>query len=161
MASDHSKNADRVPTGFRGLFGDRRVRWGLLTALLALAALSAGLALGTWNHICDACPSIAQIYAFEPKEATRVYASDGSLLHEFAVERRTAIPYTSIPKHVVDAFVAVEDRRFWEHGGVDVRRTARAVAEFAFAGYDAAGGSTITQQLAGNMFADVVDRQDI
>ncbi|NNK49082.1 MAG: PBP1A family penicillin-binding protein, partial [Gemmatimonadetes bacterium] len=110
---------------------------------------------------CDQCPSIAQIYAFEPKEATRVYAGDGSLLHEFAVERRTAVEYAQVPQHVVDAFVAVEDKRFWSHRGIDYLRFARAVVEFAFAGYDAAGGSTITQQLAGNMFASIVDRQDI
>ena len=138
-----------------------RVRWGVATGALGVMALGLGLVWGTWSHICDACPSIAQIYAFEPKEATRVFAADGSLLHEFAIERRTAVPYASIPPHVIGAFVAVEDRRFWEHGGVDLRRSARAAAEFAFAGYDAAGGSTITQQLAGNIFTDVVDRQDI
>jgi penicillin-binding protein 1A len=139
----------------------KRAGWILLTGVLAAAALAGGAAWGAWSHICDQCPSIAQIYAFEPKEATRVYAADGTLLHEFAVERRTAIQYQQIPQHVVDAFVAVEDKRFWNHGGIDYLRSARAVVEFAFAGYDAAGGSTITQQLAGNMFASVVNRQDI
>jgi penicillin-binding protein 1A len=129
--------------------------------VLSGLALAGGLAWGVWSHICDECPSIAQIYAFEPKEATRVYAADGTLLHEFAVERRTAIEYQQIPRHVVDAFVSVEDKRFWSHGGIDYLRSARAVVEFAFAGYDAAGGSTITQQLAGNMFASIVNRQDI
>jgi penicillin-binding protein 1A len=138
-----------------------RARWIALTALLAGLALTGGLAWGVWSHICDGCPSIAQIYAFEPKEATRVYAADGTLLHEFAVERRTAIEYQQIPRHVVDAFVAVEDKRFWSHRGIDYLRSARAVVEFAFSGYDAAGGSTITQQLAGNMFASIVNRQDI
>lgn len=146
---------------FRLLPRSPRTRWIAGTALLAGLALAIGAAWGVWSRICDQCPSIAQIYAFEPKEATRVYAGDGSLLHEFAVERRTAIQYAQIPQHVVDAFVAIEDKRFWSHGGVDYLRSARAVVEFAFAGYDAAGGSTITQQLAGNMFASVVDRQDI
>ena len=76
-------------------------------------------------------------------------------------ERRTAIEYEQVPQHVVEAFVAVEDKRFWSHNGIDYRRTAKAVVEFAFAGYGAAGGSTITQQLAGNMFASIVNRQDI
>jgi penicillin-binding protein 1A len=138
-----------------------RARWIGLTVVLSGLALAGGLAWGVWSHICDECPSIAQIYAFEPKEATRVYAADGTLLHEFAVERRTAIEYQQIPQHVVDAFVSVEDKRFWSHGGIDYLRSARAVVEFAFAGYDAAGGSTITQQLAGNMFASIVNRQDI
>jgi membrane carboxypeptidase/penicillin-binding protein len=82
---------------------------------LSRLALAWGLAWGTWAHICDRCPSIAQIYAFEPKEATRVYAADGSLVHEFAIERRTAVTYASIPEHVADAFISVEDRRFWSH----------------------------------------------
>jgi len=124
-------------------------------------AVAGGAAWGAWSHICDQCPSIAQIYAFEPKEATRVYGADGALLHEFAIERRTAIEYEQIPRHVVDAFVAVEDKRFWSHRGIDYLRSVRAAVEFAFAGYDAAGGSTISQQLAGNMFASIVNRQDI
>jgi penicillin-binding protein 1A len=62
---------------------------------------------------------------------------------------------------VVDAFVSVEDRRFWRHHGVDVLRSARAALAFLVRGYDVAGASTITQQLAGNMFTDVVNRQDI
>jgi penicillin-binding protein 1A len=161
MPTDGSKNRVPAVERLKSALRNPRVRWGLATGTLGVAAFGLGLAWGTWSHICDACPSIAQIYAFEPKEATRVYAADGSLLHQFAVERRTAVPYASIPPHVVGAFVAVEDRRFWEHGGVDFRRSARAAAEFAFAGYDAAGGSTITQQLAGNIFTDVVNRQDI
>ncbi len=161
MPTDGSKESGLRMMRMKSLAGSPRVRRGLAAGTISALALGAGLAWGTWSHICDSCPSIAQIYAFEPKEATRVYASDGSLLHEFAIERRTAVPYGSIPPHVIDAFVAVEDRRFWEHGGVDIRRSARAVAEFAFAGYDVAGGSTITQQLAGNIFTDVVNRQDI
>jgi penicillin-binding protein 1A len=161
MAPDGSKKeesrARRLLAPLRSLPARRR----LLSGGAAVAALGAGAAWGAWSHVCDGCPSIAQIYAFEPKEATRVFAADGSLLHVFAVERRTAVPYAAFPPHLVDAFVAVEDRRFWEHRGVDVRRSVRAAAEFAFAGYDAAGGSTITQQLAGNMFSDVVNRQDI
>ncbi|MFO7588423.1 MAG: PBP1A family penicillin-binding protein [Gemmatimonadota bacterium] len=161
MAPDGSKKeesrARRLLAPLRSLPARRR----LLSGGAAVAALGAGVAWGAWSHVCDGCPSIAQIYAFEPKEATRVFAADGSLLHVFAVERRTAVPYAAFPPHLVDAFVAVEDRRFWEHRGVDVRRSVRAAAEFAFAGYDAAGGSTITQQLAGNMFSDVVNRQDI
>ncbi|MGD8496861.1 MAG: PBP1A family penicillin-binding protein [Gemmatimonadales bacterium] len=138
-----------------------RSRWIALTIVAAGMALGGGLAWGAWTHICTDCPSIAQIYAFEPKEATRVYAADGSLLHEFAVERRTAVAYADIPQHVIDTFVAVEDRRFWEHGGIDLLRTARAFIDFVIGGYGSPGGSTITQQLAGNMFSGAVNRQDI
>ncbi|MDT8435844.1 MAG: PBP1A family penicillin-binding protein [Gemmatimonadota bacterium] len=145
----------------RGWRPSRRA-WGWAAAgLVAAGAAGAGFAWGAWSHICADCPSIAQIYAFEPKEATRVYAADGTLLREFAVERRTAVPFARIPRHVVDAFIAVEDRRFLEHEGIDIPRTVRAALEFAVAGYDAAGASTITQQLAGNMFRQTVNRQVI
>jgi len=119
------------------------------------------VAWGTWTNICSDCPSIAQIYAFEAKEATRVYAADGTLLADFATERRTVVRYDSLPAFVPQAFVAIEDRRFWEHGGVDLMRTFRAGLAFMVQGYDAPGASTITQQLAGNMFSDAVDRRVI
>ncbi len=136
-------------------------RWRLALGGFAVLGLGGGLALGSWNHLCDACPSIAQIYAFEPKEATRLYAADGSVLAELAVERRTPIHLDDLPPHVYEAFVAVEDRRFWKHAGIDTRRTIRAFIEYLFQGTDAAGGSTITQQLVGNMFRRSVDRTEI
>jgi membrane carboxypeptidase/penicillin-binding protein len=138
-----------------------RGRWLLLTAFLSFLGLGTGLAWGAWTHVCDDCPSIAQIYAFQPKEATRVFADDGSLLAELAVERRTAVAYRALPWYVPQAFVAIEDKRFWHHHGIDVLRTLRAGLEFALHGYDVAGGSTITQQLAGNMFPGAVNRQKL
>ncbi len=138
--------------------GPRRLRRALLV-VAAAAALGAGLAWGAWTHVCDDCPSIAQIYAFEPKEATRIYAADGSVLDQLAVERRTAVPLSALPGHLPQAFVAVEDKRFWDHPGIDVLRTARAAVEFLFRGYDVAGASTLTQQLAGNMFSGAVNRR--
>ena len=138
-----------------------RTRWIAVTVIAAGIALGGGVAWGTWNNICSDCPSIAQIYAFEPKEATRVYAADGSLLHEFAVERRTAVAYEEIPEQLIEVFVSVEDRRFWDHGGIDLLRSFRAFVDFLIGGYGSPGGSTITQQLAGNMFSDAVNRQDI
>ncbi|MEJ2336205.1 MAG: transglycosylase domain-containing protein, partial [Gemmatimonadales bacterium] len=138
-----------------------RERWLIFTATGGLAAFALGLAWGSWNHLCDDCPSIAQIYAFEAKEATRVYAGDGSLLAELAVERRIPVTYGTMPAHVPKAFIAVEDRRFWRHEGIDPWRTLRAALNFAIHGYGGAGGSTITQQLAGNMFAGTVDRREI
>ncbi len=114
-----------------------------------------------WTHLCDECPSIAQIYAFEAKEATKLFAADGSLVAELAVERRTPIRMEELPPHVYNAFLAVEDKRFWTHSGVDLLRTTKAFLDFLTKGYGAAGGSSITQQLAGNMFQGSVDRRDI
>jgi penicillin-binding protein 1A len=154
----HLLNVSRVVRSLRERITPGRVRVALLV-LLAVGALGGGVAWGAWTHVCDDCPSIAQIYAFDPKEASRVYAADGTLLAQLAVERRTAVPYEALPSYLPSAFVAIEDRRFWGHPGVDWRRTLRAGVEFLFAGYDVAGGSTITQQLAGNMFSDAVNRR--
>ncbi|MFW6084405.1 MAG: penicillin-binding protein 1A [Gemmatimonadota bacterium] len=174
MPQKGSKPIDRVRRGLRA--AGRRLRdgftwvrahttattrWIAVTVFAGAVALGGGVAWGTWNHICSDCPSIAQIYAFEPKEATRVYAADGSLLHEFAVERRTAVAYEDIPPKLIEVFVAVEDRRFWDHGGIDLLRSFRAFVDFVIGGYGSPGGSTITQQLAGNMFSDAVNRQVI
>ena len=129
--------------------------------VLALGALLFGVVWRGWTHVCEGCPSIAQIYAFEPKEATFLYGADGSLLAELAVERRTPIRMDELPRHVYNSFIAVEDRRFWGHAGVDLWRTTRAFVDFVLQGYGGAGGSSITQQLAGNMFQGSVDRRDI
>jgi len=133
----------------------------LLLAAATAGAAGAGAAWRGWTHVCDGCPSVAQIYSFEARESTKVFASDGTLLRELAVERRTNIEIEELPAHVYNAFVAVEDKRFWDHSGVDPIRTTRAVIEYVQRGYDAAGGSTITQQLAGNMFPASVNRQQV
>ncbi|MDH3296749.1 MAG: PBP1A family penicillin-binding protein [Gemmatimonadota bacterium] len=174
MAQNRSKHLGQLAAWIVGALGrirdlpawfrsrtTARARWIIGSGLAAGLALGVGLAWGAWIHICDDCPSIAQIYAFEPKEATSVYAADGSLLHEFAVERRTAVAFTDIPPHVIETFVAVEDRRFWRHHGIDYVRSFRAFLDLLLGGFGSGGGSTITQQLAGNMFSSAVDRQDI
>ena len=129
--------------------------------VVGASAFGAGMAWRGWTHLCDACPSIAQIYAFEPKEATKLFAADGSLLAELAIERRTPIRMDDLPRHVYNAFIAVEDKRFWGHHGIDLLRTTKAFFDFLVQGYGASGGSSITQQLAGNMFQGSVDRRDI
>jgi penicillin-binding protein 1A len=83
---------------------------------------------------------------------TTVLAADGSVLAEWhAEEDRVLAAYLELPKHLVDAVVAIEDRRFWIHNGVDVRAMARATRENVSAGYVVEGGSTITQQYAKNV----------
>jgi penicillin-binding protein 1A len=80
-----------------------------------------------------------------------VYAADGSVLTEWhAGEDRVLASYDAFPKHLVDAIVAIEDRRFWIHNGVDVRAVARAVGADIDAGAVVEGGSTITQQYIKN-----------
>jgi penicillin-binding protein 1A len=83
---------------------------------------------------------------------TAVYAADGSVLTEWHAEQdRVLVTYDELPKHLVDAIVAIEDRRFWIHPGVDVQGVVRAAAENMEAGAIVQGGSTITQQYIKNV----------
>lgn len=125
-------------------------------ALLLLLAGGVGTAWGSWRNLCHDCPSIARIATWEPQQTSKLYARDGQLIGELGIERRTPVSLESLPPHVPNAFIAVEDRRFYRHGGIDPRGIARAVfrasTTFSFSG---GGGSTITQQLARNMFASI------
>ena len=123
--------------------------WGV--APFVLVGLGAGGAWGTWLNVCSDCPSIAQIMTFEPEQASKLYSHDGRLLAELGIERRTPVSIGSLPDYVAQAFVAVEDKRFYEHNGIDPRGIARALTG-VLTGQNRGGGSTITQQLARNMF---------
>lgn len=80
-------------------------------------------------------------------QSSRVYAADGTLITTLhGEENREELPLTAIPKQLQDAVIAIEDQRFWQHKGVDIRAILRAMREDALAGGAAQGGSTITQQ---------------
>jgi penicillin-binding protein 1A len=123
-----------------------------VTATLAMVAFGAGLGAGAWNAVCRDCPSIAQIFVWEPKQATKILDRDGKLVAELFEERRTPVQISTLPPHVPQAFVAVEDKRFYRHGGLDYRRLITANLRNVFSGRITGGGSSITQQLARNMF---------
>ncbi|MES1197490.1 MAG: transglycosylase domain-containing protein, partial [Pseudomonadota bacterium] len=99
-------------------------------------------------------PSLADLQNYKPPVTSRVHAGDGALVAEFAREQRMFVPIDHIPDSVKNAFVAVEDRRFFEHSGVDYQGIARiAVTNIGnvLRGRRLEGASTITQQVAGNM----------
>lgn len=123
--------------------------------LLFLGAGLAGATAGAWRNLCNDCPSIAQIYSYEPSLTSKIYARDGRLIDEVGVERRTPVSLADLPPHVPQAFIAVEDRRFYGHRGLDWRGIARAALEVARTrSLSGGGGSTITQQLARNMWTE-------
>ncbi|MFQ6703205.1 MAG: penicillin-binding protein 1A [Alphaproteobacteria bacterium] len=101
-------------------------------------------------------PDYKKLATYAPPVATRLYASDGSLLQEYAEERRVFIDYADLPPMLVNAFIAAEDQNFWTHPGIDVQGITRALANNALRamGRDAtlSGASTITQQVAKNFF---------
>lgn len=83
---------------------------------------------------------------------SRVYAADGTLIGEFASERRIFVPYAAIPPRVLQAFVSAEDQRFFDHPGLDVYGIARVLRDSAVHGTRLQGASTITQQVARSFF---------
>ena len=93
-----------------------------------------------------------------PAESSLVLARDGSLIGEIGKEWRTNVRLSSLPAYVAQAFIAVEDRRFYQHDGVDVVGIASALKDNLLGG--SRGASTITQQLVGNMHPDIIDRSD-
>ena len=101
-------------------------------------------------------PDYKNLATYAPPVATRLYAADGSLLIEYAEERRVFIDYDDMPAQLVNAFVAAEDQNFWTHPGIDVQGIIRAATNNAMRmlGYNASfsGASTITQQVAKNFF---------
>jgi len=128
----------------------------LVIAFVVLASAGAGLGLGIWNSVCRTCPSVAQIFVWEPKQSTQILDVEGRLIGELALERRTPVALENLPAHVPQAFVAVEDRRFYSHDGIDARGLVRGFFNLVTRRWNAGGGSTITQQLARNMFQSEV-----
>ncbi len=97
-------------------------------------------------------PSLQELENFRPKLITTVYSAEGQVLKRFAEQRREYVPYERIPTQLIDAVVATEGRRFWQHWGLDLSGIFRAALSNLKAGRIVQGGSTITQQLARNLF---------
>ncbi len=97
-------------------------------------------------------PDISSLKSYRPLESTIVYSSDGKILAELYIERRTFIPEYNIPPLVKQAFIAIEDQRFYSHPGIDFIGILRALYKDILAGSFVEGGSTITQQLAKMLF---------
>lgn len=99
-------------------------------------------------YLTGAMPTVEEIRKPKLNQASEIYSLDGQMITKFYAENRTPIDYKNIPKHLIQALVATEDARFYEHGGIDPRAIGRAVFSLGRDG----GGSTITQQLAKNLF---------
>ena len=81
-------------------------------------------------HFSKDLPDYSQLQDYEPPVMTRVHAADGSLVAEYARERRLYIPIQAVPKLVINAFLAAEDKNFYEHGGLDFTGIARAAVNY-------------------------------
>ena len=115
--------------------------------------------LGVANGIIGNVPDLTDLQNPISKSASRVYSEDGVLLctWSYAKENRIMVPYDSLPSNLVNALVAIEDERFYEHSGIDYIALGRALVKTVFAGdKSAGGGSTITQQLAKQLYTEDV-----
>jgi penicillin-binding protein 1A len=131
-------------------------RWFVMAGIGLLGAIAlAGLIVAVYAAwLFHDLPDASELADYRPPTATRVYAGDGTLIGEFSDERRIYVPFEQIPTPVVQAFLAAEDRNFFQHGGIDVSGLGRAMFKnvFNFAtGRRLEGGSTITQQVAKNV----------
>jgi penicillin-binding protein 1A len=121
---------------------------GTVVFLVGVTAVAGAI----W-HFSKDLPDYSQLQDYEPPVMTRVHATDGSLLGEYAKERRLYLPIQAVPKLVINAFLAAEDKNFYEHGGIDYSGMLRAALLYA-QNYGSnrrpQGASTITQQVAKN-----------
>lgn len=100
------------------------------------------------------CPDVDMLRGYMPDQASVVVDRNGTEIAKLFVTRRVVVPVDSMPEHLMNAFVAIEDRRFWDHGGVDWRRVMGALITNLKAGGIEEGSSTITMQLARNVFPE-------
>lgn len=121
----------------------------------------AGGAVGAWTLVCrgNACPAVDVLEQYQPRQTSKLFAADGRFVAELGIERRTVVPLADLPRVLVDAFVITEDKRFFEHRGIDwVRVFGAGMVNVVRGGY-AQGFSTITMQLARNVFPDRLTRE--
>ncbi|MHB8091720.1 MAG: penicillin-binding protein 1A [Syntrophales bacterium] len=121
-------------------------------AVIAFIVLFVGAALAgsslVYFALLQELPSIAALKDYRPSITTRVYADNNELIDEFFLEDRKVVKYEDIPKIAIQAFIAAEDSRFFQHGGFDTQSLFRAFFKNVRAGHIVQGGSTITQQVA-------------
>src|SRR5690606_32769118 len=132
----------------------------IVMVLAALAVFGVVVASGVWFGACNGvgeCPSIEVLTEYDPYQASKVFAADGRLITDFYRERRTVITLDSMAPTLPAAFLAVEDKRFYDHNGVDWFGVFAAAKDAVFG--NPRGASTITMQLAGNLFPEDIDRR--
>ncbi|MGN0069605.1 MAG: transglycosylase domain-containing protein [Prevotella sp.] len=136
----------------------RKVFVHFMWILLALSLLSASAAfIGIWNGWIGYMPPIEDLQNPISRFATQIYSADGKVIGtwNFNRENRVCVDYSSLSPHIVHALIATEDIRFYEHSGIDFKALARAVVKRGILGQShAGGGSTITQQLAKQLYSE-------
>jgi penicillin-binding protein 1A len=125
----------------------RALRWALFLAIAAVNVAAAG-AVAAYLYFSRGLPDLPTVGSYRPPIITEVVSADGQIAGEFFDERRKLVPYARIPRRVIQAFVASEDKNFFTHGGIDVLGTLRAAVNTYVLRRKVQGGSTLTQQTA-------------
>ncbi|MCK4755306.1 PBP1A family penicillin-binding protein [candidate division WOR-3 bacterium] len=125
-----------------------RIRW----AIILMIALLLGLGLGCYISIVSDLPPAESISFFIPPVATKVYDDNNTLINEFFIERRELTNLENVPQYLKGGFICVEDKLFYKHWGVDILALIRSLITNILHMKIVQGGSTITMQLARNMF---------
>lgn len=133
-------------TAKKPFWANRRVTW--TAAAAGFVALLAAYAV----YLISGLPSLEQLENPRSELATKIYSSDGEVLDQLFVKNRTRITLGELPKELVDALIATEDKNFYDHWGVDLPRFVRAMVKNALLLKLREGASTITQQLARNLY---------
>ncbi|MFL5616215.1 MAG: penicillin-binding protein 1A [Gemmatimonadaceae bacterium] len=138
-----------------------RVMRGALIAAAFGISFVVGLFYASWALVCRAgrCPAVEVLDEYTPRQTSKLYAADGRFIAEIGLERRTVVKLDQIPTIVRNAFVVTEDKRFYEHAGVDWRRVPAAILNDLRTHSWSQGFSTITMQLARNIFPERISRE--
>ena len=129
----------------------------VLVGIIAVVIAGAGAGFGMMKGILDNAPDVSNISIVPKGFRSTIYDKDGNVAKEISTidSNRVYVYYDEIPKDYVNAFVAIEDQRFWTHNGIDVRGIFRAFVKGATSGHFDEGASTLTQQLIKNQVFNV------
>ncbi len=130
--------------------------WFWTVFALGISAIVLLFLLASWG-VFGTMPTFEELENPETNLATEIFSSDGETLGKYYNENRTPVKYEDLPQHLIEALIATEDERFYEHSGIDARGTLRAAVFLGKRG----GASTITQQLAKLLFTDNVSRNPL
>lgn len=149
MSTEHIDGGEVIFSGGRhGTFVGRLVRFGLFVAIVGGLAGTVAVA-GLFAFYARGLPEFDNVSQYRPKLASKVFSVDGRLIGEFYEERRIVVAYEQIPKRLVQAFIAAEDKKFFDHNGIDYVGMVNAVFQRVTGQTKKLrGASTITQQLA-------------
>lgn len=123
----------------------------VIIVFMVLGLVSSGTGALTFASMIKDVPSLDASKLIDPL-STKFYDKDGKFLYEYGKEKRTKITYEQVPKNLENAFIATEDSHFYEHEGIDIKRTAVAIFKNVTGEFGSQGGSTITQQVIKNSF---------